>query len=176
MDRTDASVQGLVALLGLQPHPEGGYYRELYRSDQTVPYLGAARRAATAIYYLLDGQAYSAWHRIDADEVWAFHAGSPLALHVLTPSGDVATTLLGDPRRHAGARFQAVVPAGCWFAAELAARAGSRPAADDGAADYALLGCFVAPGFEFSGFKLATAADMADAVRRHGPWLGRLLA
>ena len=78
----------LVAALDLQPHPEGGYYREVFRSGLPVSFQGAQRSAGTSIYYLLAEEACSAWHRIDADEIWSFHAGDPLALHVLTPDGD----------------------------------------------------------------------------------------
>ena len=157
--------QDLVAALDLQPHPEGGYYREVFRSGHQVPFRGTARSAGTSIYYLLAQGAYSAWHRIDADETWYFHAGGPLALQVLLPDGSLLTHRLGDPRRHPGAVFQAVVTAGCWFAAEPADPGG-----------FTLVGCAVAPGFEFSGFELATDADLAAAVRRHGGSVRRWLA
>lgn len=156
--------QALVEHLNLQPHPEGGYYRETFRSDRQVPFSGGMRSAATVIHYLLAQGAYSAWHRIDADESWYFHAGSPMALHVLSAEGNVLTHRLGNPLEHAGATFQATVPAGCWFAAELL-----EPD------DFALLSCSVAPGFEFSGFELADAADMEGAAQRHGVWVRRLL-
>jgi len=159
-----AGWQALVARLGLQPHPEGGYYREVFRSGLQVPFQGGSRSAGTSIYYLLAQGACSAWHRIDADEAWFFHAGGPLSLHVLSPDGGLVTHRLGDPLRHAGAAPQAVVPAGCWFAAEL-----THPD------DFVLVGCAVAPGFEFSGFQLATEQDLAAAVGRHGDWIRRLL-
>lgn len=156
--------QTLVRDLSLQPHPEGGYYRETFRSDQQVPFTGGMRSASTVIYYLLAQGAYSAWHRIDADETWYFHAGHPMALHVLSAEGELCTHRLGNPIEHAGAVFQATVPAGCWFAGELV-----EPD------EFALLSCSVAPGFEFSGFELAASADMDGAVRRHGEWVRRLL-
>jgi len=154
----------MVTGLGLQPHPEGGYYREVFRSAHTVPSGAGSRSAGTSIYYLLAEGAFSAWHRIDADEVWYFHAGGLIALHVLQPDGGLHTHQLGDPVRHADAVFQATVPAGCWFAAELA---------DIG--DFALVSCAVMPGFEFTGFELASAADIGAAIERHGEWLQRLL-
>lgn len=154
----------LVASLDLQPHPEGGFYRETFRADVQVPFLGALRSVGTSIYYLLAQGAYSGWHRIDADEIWHFHAGGALSLHVLHPNGELVTHRLGDPLRHAGAVYQAIAPAGCWFAAELA-----RPD------DFVLMGCVVTPGFDFSGFELATEADMASAIQRHGDWVRRLL-
>lgn len=155
----------LVAELGLQPHPEGGYYRETFRAGRRVSVDGDMRAAATSIYYLLAEGACSAWHRIDADEVWYFHAGGPLEIHVLTADGDLVTHRLGNPVTHVGATCQAVVPAGCWFSAELAQ-----------AGDYALVGCAVAPGFEFGGFELARLDDIQPALSRHGDWVLRLLA
>lgn len=156
--------KALVAALGLRPHPEGGHYREVFRSDSAVECMGAKRSAGTSIYYLLCEGAFSAWHRIDADEAWYFHAGSPMAVHVLQPDGALITHRLGNPLRDPGCCFQAVVPAGCWFAAEL-----ENPEA------FCLVGCAVAPGFEFAGFALAGETDLADAVRRHGDWVRRLL-
>ncbi|MGB6241464.1 MAG: cupin domain-containing protein [Castellaniella sp.] len=159
------SVQALIAALDLQPHPEGGYYREVFRSGLQVPFQGAQRSAGTSIYYLLARGAWSAWHRIDADEIWCFHAGGLLDLHVLLPDGGLLTHRLGDPVRYPGAVYQAVVPAGCWFAAQLV-----------DADDFVLAGCLVAPGFEFAGFELAGEADLADAIDRHGDWVCGLLA
>ena len=156
--------RGLVEGLGLRPHPEGGYYRETFRSDLQVPFGGGPRAAATSIYYLLAEGACSAWHRIDADETWYFHAGGPLDLHVLAPDGELATHRLGDPLAHPGAVCQATVPAGRWFAAELAP-----------SADHALVGCAVAPGFDFGGFQLARLDDIQPALGRHGDWILRLL-
>ncbi|MFA5664935.1 cupin domain-containing protein [Castellaniella sp.] len=170
--------QHLIQALGLQPHPEGGYYRELYRSRSTLPYRGHSRSTLTAIHYLLGVADHSAWHRIDADEVWSFHAGSVLVLYVWdTASNEMAITQLGDPRIHPGARFQAVVPAGCWFAAELAMRAAhtAGPETEYDPAAFALVSCVVAPGFEFAGFELASATDMAPAMHHHGQWVRRLL-
>lgn len=154
----------MVAALDLRPHPEGGYYRELFRSTLDVRAQGAQRSAGTSIYYLLAEGAYSAWHRIDADEMWYFHAGGALFLHVLQPDGGLTSHCVGDPLRHEQAEFQAVVPAGSWFAAELADASG-----------FSLVGCAVTPGFEFSGFELATEADLGGAVLRHGDWIRRLL-
>lgn len=164
MSNHDPSPQSLIIALGLQPHPEGGYYREVFRSGLQVSFKGAARSAGTSIYYLLAQGAYSAWHRIDADEVWCFHAGGVLNLHVLLPDGDWLTHHLGDPLRHPGAVYQAVAPAGCWFAAELA-----------NPDDFVLTACQVAPGFEFAGFQMASQADLADAIARHGDAVRRLL-
>lgn len=176
MTEIEASGAGeLIERLALQPHPEGGHYRELYRASKTVIYEGAGRAAVTTIYYLLAGSQYSAWHQIDADEVWAFHSGDPLVLYVWDPAGVFSTFLLGDPRICSGAAFQVVVPAGCWFAAERAAcsRLDLPVRAWVG---HTLVGCIVAPGFEFSKFRLAGRDDLAAAVAAQGQWIYRLLA
>ncbi|MCY1531660.1 hypothetical protein D9M68_668930 [compost metagenome] len=122
---------------------------------------GARRAASTAIYYLLCDGAWSTWHRIRADELWHFHAGSPLHVHVLAPGGGYQCLRLGNTLEDAGAEFQAVVAAGSWFAAELAEPDG-----------YALAGCTVAPGFEFSEFELADASEL----RRQYPGQADLIA
>src|ERR1700761_8271342 len=152
----------LVRRFELQAHPEGGYFRETYRSAARVDRDGAGagetRAASTAIYYLLCDDAHSAWHRIRSDEVWHFYAGEPLHVHVLDENGGgvtnaLVTHRLGNPLTHPGTVYQAVVPAGSWFAAECA-----------DPASFALVGCTVAPGFEFSEFELADA----DALKaRH---------
>lgn len=140
----------LIRRLDLLPHPEGGYYRETYRAaDAVTRGDGARRSASTAIYYLLCDGAWSTWHRIRSDELWHFHAGDALLVHVLTPDGAYHCLRLGDALKDPDAAFQAVVPAGSWFAAELADQA-----------SYALAGCTVAPGFEFSEFELADAAEL----------------
>ena len=127
----------VIAALGLQPHPEGGWYRETFRAPAT-----GARSAVTAIYFLLEAGQQSHWHRVDADEIWCWHAGSPLVLGIAPGAGGAATwqSLGGDVL--SGDAAQAVVPAGDW----QAARAGT---------GWALVSCVVAPGFDFAGFVLA---------------------
>lgn len=158
--------QRLIAELGLMPHPEGGFYRETHRDTARVTRQadGAERSASTAIYYLLCDDAYSAWHRIRADEAWHFHAGDPIDVHVLMPDGALVTHRLGHCLTHPGAVFQAVVPAGCWFAAERVR----------GQYGYALAGCTVAPGFEFSEFELANTARLAASHPQHAALIARL--
>jgi len=157
----------LIARFGLRAHPEGGYYRETHRDSARVAREGAGgaatHAASTAIYYLLCERAYSAWHRIRADEVWHFYAGCPLHVHVLEADGSLTTHRLGNALEHGDAVFQAVVKAGCWFAAER-----SDP---DG---FSLVGCTVAPGFEFSEFELADAASLRAAYPRHAALIARL--
>ena len=145
----------LVDQLGLLPHPEGGFYRETYRDTLTLPGLperfAGSRSASTAIYYLLERGDMSALHRIASDEVWHHYAGGALTVHVLHPSGRHEVLRLGLDLA-AGERPQAVVPAGAWFGARL-----------EGDHDFALVGCTVAPGFDFRDFELGTReALLAD--------------
>lgn len=127
----------LIRALRLAPHPEGGHYRETYR--QAAPQ--GSRGTCTAIYYLLKAGERSHWHRIDAVEIWHWYAGAPLRLRLAPPGGSESTLLLGADLR-AGQEPQAIVPEGCWQAAESAG-------------DWSLLGCTVAPAFDFAGFELA---------------------
>ncbi|MCB5363814.1 cupin domain-containing protein [Pusillimonas sp. CC-YST705] len=158
----------LIQAMGLAPHPEGGHYRETYRSTQRVMRPdGASRHAGTAIYFLLATGEYSAWHRIASDEIWHFHAGSPLRIHVLH-KGKLATLHLGHPVELPGAQFQHVVPAGAWFAAEPMPARNEREG-------YSLVGCTVAPGFEFSEFELATPEALALAGAPDTETVRRLL-
>lgn len=128
----------IIALLGLQPHPEGGHFRETFR-DPTAP---GGRSASTAIYFLLRRGERSHWHRVDAVEVWHWHAGAPLRLSMAAgDAGPVSETILGADLA-SGQRPQGVVPAHHWQAAESLG-------------DWTLVGCTVAPGFDFAGFVLA---------------------
>lgn len=145
-------VHELVAALELAPHPEGGWFRECFRSERPVdPLDGRPRRSAlTGVYFLLaDGQ-HSAWHRVESDEIWCWIEGGPVRLHTFDPaSGRVGTALLG--RLAPGCEPVRVVPAGLWQAAEPAG-------------EYALTSCAVGPGFDFADFRLI-GADAA--VRAH---------
>ena len=128
----------LVRLLGLERHPEGGWYREIWRSGAET---AEDRPALTSIYYLLEADEHSHWHRIDADEVWHWYAGGPLSM-TLSPNGHDAEAYLLGPEIAAGQRPQRVVPAGWW-----------QTAVSMGA--WTLVGCTVSPGFRFEGFELA---------------------
>jgi uncharacterized protein len=176
--------QQLIDRFGLIPHPEGGHYREMHRDPARVARVtnptdaggrnaaidaDSLRSASTCIYYMLCDGAYSAWHRIRSDEVWHFYAGDPLDVHVLDAAGRLVTHRLGNALARADAVFQAVVPAGCWFAAECPAVTGPADAAG-----FALVGCTVAPGFEFSEFELADANGLALAHPQHAQLIRRL--
>lgn len=129
----------IIAALKLQPHPEGGHYAETFR-DPAVDAAGRAR--STAIHFLLKAGERSHWHRVDAVEIWHFHAGAPLRLSIASQSGDKIQTILLGADFAAGQRPQGIVPLRHWQAAESLG-------------DWSLVGCTVAPGFEFSGFELA---------------------
>jgi uncharacterized protein len=132
------SAEEVVRLLGLLPHPEGGAYRETFRAPAT----DGERGASTAIYYLLRSGELSAWHRVDADEVWHHYAGAPLEL-ALSGNGERSALRLGKDLA-AGERPQAVVSAGVWQSARSLG-------------EWTLVGCTVAPAFQFSGFEMAPA-------------------
>jgi predicted cupin superfamily sugar epimerase len=136
---TPLTAADVIRLLDLKPHPEGGHFRETFRDART---LADGRAASTAIYFLLARGERSHWHRVDATEVWHWHAGAALVLEIAAGErGPVERIALGGDLA-AGERPQAVVPAGAWQAAE------SR-------GEWTLVGCTVAPGFTFSGFELA---------------------
>jgi predicted cupin superfamily sugar epimerase len=130
------TVEAIVTALSLAPHPEGGYYRETFRDERRIQ----GRAASTAIYYLLAKGQRSHWHRVDASEIWHWYCGSPLCLS-LKFGERVETQRLGC-NIFDGERPQAIVPAGVWQSAESVGA-------------WTLVGCTVAPGFEFSGFELA---------------------
>jgi uncharacterized protein len=155
----------LIRQFALQPHPEGGFFRETYRCTEHVLRVApnAMRSASTAIYYLLCDEAYSAWHRIRSDEIWHFYAGCALDVHVLRDDGQMHTHRIGNALERDDAVFQAVVPANCWFAAERVDPTG-----------YILAGCTVAPGFEFSEFELADTAALLAAFPQHRHLISRL--
>jgi uncharacterized protein len=137
MVQAPTTAAAIIARLGLKPHPEGGHYRETFRD----PRLDATSRAlSTAIYFLLARGERSHWHRIDAVEIWHYYAGSALALQIAEDGGQRSVRL--GPDLAAGEMPQAVVPAQAWQAAETTG-------------DWTLVGCTVAPGFDFAKFELA---------------------
>jgi uncharacterized protein len=137
MSTSAHSAADIIRLLDLKPHPEGGHYRETFRDTRKVE---GGRAASTAIHFLLARGERSHWHRVDAVEIWHWHAGAPLKLEIA--NGAKVTTIMLGADLFAGERPQAVVPAGEWQAAESSG-------------DWTLVGCTVAPGFEFAGFELA---------------------
>jgi len=150
-----------IRLLDLKPHPEGGYYRETYRSPERTDTcclpsgFKGCRSIATAIYYLLRAGEISAFHRIRSDEIWHHYAGEPLELHMLLEDGEYTIVKLGMELSK-GELPQLVIPAYTWFGA-------STP---DGVS-YSLVGCTVAPGFDFRDFELGQEDDLLRRFPQH---------
>ena len=133
----DLGANEIIRLLDMKAHPEGGHYVETHRPAER-----AERPVSTAIYYLLQADEISAWHRVDAEEHWLWHAGGPIALTLSPPDGKGATPYQLGPDLRAGQRPQVTVPAGHWQTAESLGA-------------WTLVSCVVAPGFDFAGFELA---------------------
>jgi predicted cupin superfamily sugar epimerase len=129
--------EAIIAALGLLQHPEGGWYREIHRSAAARN----QRAAVTSIYYLLKASEHSHWHRVDAEEIWHFHAGAALELSISSDGVDSSSYRLGLNFAQ-GERPQIIVPKGAWQSARSLGT-------------FTLVGCTVAPGFEFSGFEMA---------------------
>jgi hypothetical protein len=154
--------------LRLEAHPEGGCFKQTYKAElvlkkESLPAgFTGARATSTAIYFLLEGKEFSAFHRLRSDEVWHFYVGSPLVVHVIERDGRYSETLLGsDPER--GEVLQAVVKARCWFASRVRDGRG-----------FALVGCTVAPGFDFEDFEMAKRAELMRAYPQHREMIERL--
>jgi predicted cupin superfamily sugar epimerase len=148
------SLENVIELLKLKPHPEGGYYRETYRSEGIIKqqclsadYSGN-RNFSTCIYYLLERNSFSAFHKIVQDETWHFYDGSPLALQMITPLGYHIEVILGRDIEN-GQVPQYTVPGGTWFAAKPLE-----------AENYSLFGCTVSPGFTFADFRMADRNEL----------------
>ena len=147
--------------LRLQPHPEGGWYRETYRAKEGIAqaalpsrYRGP-RAFSTAVYFLLAGRDCSAFHRLHSDEIWHFYHGAPFLVVDLAPDGKLTEHRLGlHPGR--GELPQIVIPRGHWFAARITTRRG-----------FTLLGCTVAPGFDFADFEMADRKQLVEQFPRH---------
>jgi len=137
MKSENVTAKQIIRELSMQPLPEGGWYVETFRDKAE----SEARSVGTAIYFLLEQDQRSHWHRVDASEIWHFYAGAPLELATAGAKGDVMKLLLGKNILN-GERPQAVVPAGFWQSAQSLG-------------EWTLVGCTVAPGFEFSKFELA---------------------
>lgn len=153
--------QTCIQRLALRPHPEGGYYRETYRSQATTVLAGssvpgyAERNVCTGILFLLEASNFSAFHRIASDEMWHFYAGQAIDIFEIDESGNLFTTRLG-PDFLNGDTPQHVVPARRWFASRLAP-----------GGNFALVGCTVSPGFDFVDFELASRSELTARYPQH---------
>jgi predicted cupin superfamily sugar epimerase len=160
------SARGWIERLQLRRHPEGGWFRETYRSAEQIAgtalpsRFGEDRASSTAIYFLLERDDFSALHRLKQDEVWHFYDGSPLTLHVIDPAGDYSTIILGRDRPVEQA-LQAVVRAGWLFGATV-----------EGA--YSLVGCTVSPGFDFADLEMPGREELCRKYPQHGEIIRRL--
>lgn len=160
--------QKLIETLGLQAHPEGGYFKETYRSLEIIPQpvLGQAfegdRNVCTGIYFLLTSDTFSAFHRINQDEMWHFYKGSTLLLHTVSSDGKYKCTEIGIDVEN-GEVPQAVVKAGTWFGATV-----KNPDS------YCFVGCTVSPGFDFRDFELAEKTALTHLFPQHKEIIARL--
>jgi hypothetical protein len=160
--------QAWIERLQLRRHPEGGWFRETYRSDEILsraalpPRFGGDRAFSTAIYFLLEGEDFSALHRIRQDEIFHFYDGSALTLHMIDPGGNYATVKLGRDLA-AGESPQAIVAAGSLFGATV-----------NDPRSYALVGCTVAPGFDFADFSMPSREELCRQLPQHRQIVERL--
>ncbi|MBI1648854.1 cupin domain-containing protein [Hyphomicrobium sulfonivorans] len=138
---SELSAADIIRMLDLKPHPEGGHFRETFRDENTIATDdGGARAASTAIYFLLGQGEVSHWHRVDAVEIWHWHAGAPLQLSIAPPDGTITDLIVGSDLVE-GERPQGIVPPGYWQSARSLGA-------------WTLVSCTVAPGFLFEKFEL----------------------
>lgn len=145
--------------LELIKHPEGGYFREIYRSSEMYfidrPKKALKRNASTSIYFLLDGKQVSKFHRLKSDELWHFYEGSTIKLYLINEAGEFSVLLLGKNLSD-GEVFQVTISKNSWFAAEVLDKK-----------SFSLIGCTVSPGFDFSDFELASRKKLLDHFPSH---------
>ena len=160
--------ENIIKKLQLQPHPEGGYFKETYRSDGCINEdsldsdFSGTRNYATSIYFLLTSDTFSAFHRINQDEIWHFYKGSPIKLHIISNEGKHTSVLIGN-NFEKGQVPQYVVKAKDWFAAEVI---------NDN--DYTLVGCTVSPGFDFKDFDLPKRSALISKFLLHKKLITKL--
>lgn len=151
----------IIKTFNLQKHPEGGYFKENYRSDGSIPnsVLGNAyngnRSYATSIYFLLTSEDFSAFHKINQDEIWHFYKGSTLKLHLISKEGDYSFVMIGNNFKNNEVP-QYVVKGGYWFAAEVVEKN-----------SYSFVGCTVSPGFDFKDFVLPQRKILVELYPKH---------
>jgi len=167
-DTPPFDAQHWVNHLQLLEHPEGGWFKEVYRSDGNIPAgalpegFNGERSFSTSIYFLLSAGIFSAFHRIRSDEVWHFYAGDGLLIHEIDTAGKYIVHQLGADVAK-GEAFQLVIPAGSWFASEV------KPGGN-----YGLVGCTVAPGFDFRDFEMASGTELAESYPKFSQQILRL--
>lgn len=149
-------IDAIIQTLNLAPHPEGGFYKRIYASENSIKTTqGETRHAMTGIYFLITGNSFSAFHRLDADESWHYYEGNtPLIIHSIDKNRQYQSHTL-DPNNRT---YQCVIPANTWFASQC------QNTTDD---SYVLVGCNVAPGFDFTHFELAKRDNLTDQFPEH---------
>ncbi len=156
-----AHIAEIIDKLQLSPHPEGGYFKEIYRSTGIIPEhclpkeFEGDRNFATSIYFLLTSDTFSAFHKINQDETWHFYKGASITLHMISPKGNYKTVIIGNAIEKQEF-LQFTVLAGYWFAATV-----------NKENSFSLLGCTVAPGFDFDDFVLAKRLDLIELFPQH---------
>jgi hypothetical protein len=162
-------VNSLVKAYNLLPHPEGGFYKETYRSEMKIDKANAtllgfaeAKNCSTAIYFLLTANNFSAFHKIKSDELWHFYKGNVLHIHMISPLGEYSIIKLGNNIAN-GEQLQAVVPAHYWFASEVAT-----------GGNFAFVGCTVAPGFDFADFEMPEKDTFLKQFPQHAIVINKL--
>lgn len=147
--------------LNLSKHPEGGYFKEVYRADEIINknslperYIGD-RKFSTSIYFLLDGNDKSHFHKLKSDEIWHFYEGSSVSVYIIYPDGILEIKKLGNDFEN-GEAFQVIIPKGTWFGAEV-----------NDKKSFSLFGCSVSPGFDFNDFELAEREKLITIFPQH---------
>jgi len=162
----NSKARAYIKKLQLKKHPEGGYYREVYRSGETIlpdhlpKRYKSSRNFSTSIYFLLGGSQFSAFHLLKSDELWHFYDGSDLNVYIINPEGELIVRKLG---RSDNAEFQTTLEKHCWFAAEV-----------EDKKSFSLFGCTVSPGFEFEDFKLGKREFLLKKFPQHITLIQRL--
>lgn len=163
-----AKIEELVERFELEPHPEGGFFKEMYRSEGVIPQVSLGkeyrgdRNWVTSIYFLLTKGNFSAFHRINQDEIWHHYDGSAILVHVIDPEGNYSVTRVGTDYEK-GQIPQFVVPGGSWFASEVEENC-----------EFAFVGCTVAPGFDFDDFELPDREKLVRLFPQHREIITRL--
>lgn len=158
----------LISQFNLQKHPEGGYFKETYRSEGVIPEavfpdtFEGSRNYCTGIYFLLTSDTFSAFHKIRQDEMWHFYQGSPLTIHMISPEGNYSKQVVGLDFEN-GELPQFTVPKEYWFAAEV-----NEPD------NYSFVGCTVSPGFDFRDFELAERNPLSSRFPQYKEIISRL--
>jgi predicted cupin superfamily sugar epimerase len=133
----------IIDLLGLKPHREGGYYKQVYKSPLTISIDHSLRSLSTSIYYLLESHDFSCWHRLKADEIWHFYCGGKAVIYQINPQGELSSIFLGNLLEHPNTYPQCLIPANTWFAAKVLTPD-----------SFIFVGCSVSPGFEYDDFEV----------------------